>query len=205
MEKKNQSKPIWDVNDVAFIYIDYQPDMFKQVRSNDTRLIELNAVFLARLATKFKIPVILSCVGVAMGVNQPTIPALVNELPNSKEIDRSTMNAWEVKGFVEAVKATGKNKLVIFGLYTEICLAYPALDAISEGFEVMFVCDAIGGMSSLAHDIAVQRMIQAGAIPNTTGALFCELFRDWVREPYASIAKEEITTYAVEFAKLYQS
>jgi nicotinamidase-related amidase len=102
-------------------------------------------------------------------------------LPGVEEIDRTSMNAWEDPEFHAAVQATGRRKLVIAGLWTEVCVAFPALDALREGYEVYVVVDAIGGVSPTAHEAALQRMRQAGAVPITTLALACELQRDWGR------------------------
>ena len=175
------SKPVWDFNDVAIVLVDYQPEMFGQIKSGDVHAIELNVRALAHLSKAFNIPVVLSTVAVKMGSNRPTIDSLKADLPNSIEIDRTSMDAWDDKPFVNAIKATGKKKLVIAGLFTEICLAYVVVEAKAAGYEVMFIEDAVGGLSKNAHDIAIQRMIQAGAVPNTTLAFSSELFRDWKR------------------------
>ena len=116
-----------------------------------------------------------------MGVFEsgPTKASIVAELPDATVIDRTTMNAWEDEAFLAAVKATGKRRLIFGALYTEICLAFPVLEAIKEGFETMFVADAVGGQWQIAHARALDRMIQGGAVPNTALALCAELFRDW--------------------------
>lgn len=198
----NQIKrPIWDAADSALVLIDYQPEMFAQLRSSDPKLVELNVKFLARLAKAFKMPVILSSVGVTMGVNKPTIETLVAELPDLNVIDRSSMDAWEDAAFLKAIKATGKNRLIFAALYTEICLVFPVIEALADGYEVMFVSDAVAGMSLVAHETAILRMIQAGAIPNTTAALGTELFRDW-KNPIAAIARPVAIWYMTELAAL---
>jgi nicotinamidase-related amidase len=110
-----------------------------------------------------------------------TNPELREALPGIEEIDRTTMNSWEDPDFREAVVRTGRKKLVIAGLWTEVCVAFPALDALREGYEVYFVADAIGGVSRAAHESAMQRMRQAGATPITVLGLACELQRDWGR------------------------
>jgi nicotinamidase-related amidase len=171
---------VWNHDQVALLLIDYQPEMFTQIRSEtNADLIELNTIYLIRVAKALDIPVILSTVGVGMGVNKPTKESIANELKGARIIDRSSMNAWEDKAFVDAVKATGKKRLIFGALYTEICLTYPVLDAVKEGYEVAFVSDAVGGVSQIAHATGIQRMIQAGAVPNTALALSAELFRDW--------------------------
>jgi nicotinamidase-related amidase len=194
-------RPVWDASDCALIFIDYQPEMFHGMHSGDPSLIELNVRMLARTARAFKIPVILSTVGVTMGVNRPTIPGLRQELVDLPEIDRSSMNAWEDEVFLKAVKATGRKRLVFCALYTEICLAYPVLEALGEDYEVSFIVDAVGGESKLEHDMAVLRLIQAGAVPNTTSAMVCEWFRDW-KSPLAAKGREMFQWYFREKAPL---
>jgi len=171
---------VWNHDEVALILIDYQKEMFEQIRSEtDPERIDLNTRFLIRVANAVGIPVVLSTVGVEMGVNGPTRSSIAAELPDAKVIDRTSMNAWEDASFRAAVIATGKKRLIICALYTEICLTFPVIEALKEGFEVMYVADAVGGRSQLAHATALQRLAQAGAIPNTALALSTELFRDW--------------------------
>jgi nicotinamidase-related amidase len=110
-----------------------------------------------------------------------TNPELLEALPGVPEIDRTTMNSWEDADFRAAVERTARKKLIIAGLWTEVCVAFPALDALRAGYEVYFVVDAIGGVSRAAHESAIQRMIQAGATPVTVLGLACELQRDWGR------------------------
>jgi nicotinamidase-related amidase len=136
-----------------------------------------------------------------MGVNGPTRASILSELPGIQAIDRPTMNAWEDHLFREAVNATGRKRLVFGGLYTEICLAFPVVEALKDGYDVTFVVDAVGGMSQLAHRAAVERLSHAGAIPNTAFALVCELFRDW-RSPVADKAREIIKWYLAEVQTL---
>jgi nicotinamidase-related amidase len=102
-------------------------------------------------------------------------------LPGVPEIDRTTMNSWEDPEFRAAVERSGRKKLIIAGLWTEVCVAFPTLDALRAGYEVYVVVDAIGGVSRTAHESAMQRMIQAGATPISVLGLACELQRDWGR------------------------
>ncbi|MGZ3827210.1 MAG: isochorismatase family protein [Bdellovibrio sp.] len=196
-----QKTTLWDAEDCALILIDYQPEMFSKIRSSEPALVELNVCALTRLAVSFKIPVILSTVGVQMGVNHPTIENLRKEIPNAIEIDRSTMNAWEDVAFVKAVKATGKKRLIFCALWTEICLAFPVIDALEEDYQVSIIVDAVGGESITEHETAIQRLIQAGAIPNTTLACMTEWFRDW-KSPRAGIGREQIVKYLKDKRKL---
>ena len=187
-------KPIWDADDCALIIIDYQKEMFSKLHSSDPALVELNICSLARAAKAFDIPVILSTVGVDMKVNGPTIESLRKELLDFVEIDRSSMNAWEDQIFLKAVKETGRKKLIFCALWTEICLAFPVVDALADGYEVAIIADAVGGQSKIEHDTAIQRMVHAGAVVNTTCAAIAEFFRDW-KSPRASKGRELLVRY----------
>ncbi len=198
----SNAEGVWTAEEVALILIDYQEEMFTNVKSETSAAeIELNVRFLIRVAKAFNIPVILSSVGVEMGVNKPTRASIRSELADHEVIDRSSMDAWEDAAFRAAVKKTGRKRLVFGALYTEICLAFPIVDAIRDGFEAMFVVDAVGGMSQLAHRTAIERLTAAGAVPNTSVALVTELFRDW-KSPNADKARQVLHWYADEAKKL---
>lgn len=189
---------VWTYEDTALILIDYQKEMFDTVRSETPAdLIDLNVRLLIKAAKAFGMPIILSTVGVEMGVNSPTRQSILDELPGVTAIDRSSMNAWEDKAFLEAVEATGKKRLIFGALYTEICLAYPVIEALKDGYDVSYVVDAVGGLSQLAHRTAIERLAHAGAVPNTALALVTELFRDW-KSPVADKAREIIKPYLAE-------
>jgi nicotinamidase-related amidase len=160
--------------------IDYQPDQYTGVASVGHAELLAHVTMLARVATAFELPVVLSTVYVRHGMSGSN-PELRGALPGVPEIDRTTMNAWEDLEFRAAVERTGRRKLILAGLWTEVCVAFPALDALRDGYEVYFVADAIGGVSRAAHESAVQRMIQAGATPISVLGLACELQRDWGR------------------------
>lgn len=192
------SKPqgLFKHEDVALVLIDYQPEMFANIRSETSSdLIDLNVRLLIKAAKAFDIPVILSTVGVKYGVNHPTRQSIVDELPGVTAIDRTSMNAWEDDAFRAAVEATGRKKLIFGALYTEICLAFPVLEAMADGYDATFVVDAVGGMSQLAHRTAVERLTNAGAAPNTAIAIVTELFRDWA-SPVADKARTILKEYA---------
>ena len=160
--------------------IDYQPEQYAGVASVGHEELVAHVTMLGRVATTFALPVVLSTVYVKHGMSG-TNPELREALPGVSEIDRTTMNSWEDPDFRSAVQRSGRRKLVIAGLWTEVCVAFPTLDALREGYEVYFVADAIGGVSRVAHESAIQRMIQAGAKPITVLGLACELQRDWGR------------------------
>ncbi|MFE6778192.1 isochorismatase family protein [Streptomyces sp. NPDC057702] len=161
--------------------IDYQEGQYATVGSTSRAEIDLGAVTLAKLARAYEIPVVLSTVAVGMGVNESTVPVLTRELPGSVEIDRTGVNSWEDPDFRAAIEASGRKKVVIAGLWTEVCLTYPTLDMLLEGYEVYPVIDAVGGVSAVTHATAIQRMVQAGAKPITSLAFGCELMRNWAR------------------------
>ena len=160
--------------------IDYQPEQYAGVSSMDRNTLLKNVTLLGQVATSFELPVVLSTVYVRHGM-QGTNPELRQALPGVPEIDRTTMNSWEDPEFREAVARTQRRKLILAGLWTEVCVAFPALDALKEDYEVFVVADAIGGVSAVSHESAMQRMISAGAVPVTVLGLACELQRDWGR------------------------
>lgn len=160
--------------------IDYQPDQYAGVGSVGHDELLAHVTMLGRIATSFGLPVVLSTVYVKHGMSG-TNAELLEALPGVPVIDRTTMNSWEDPEFRAAVERTGRKKLVIAGLWTEVCVAFPTLDALREGYQVYVVADAIGGVSRVAHETAMQRMIQAGAIPISVLGLACELQRDWGR------------------------
>src|SRR5260370_13151022 len=153
----NKSSGIWDSKECALILIDYQPGIMTYVRSSDPKAVEMNGRYLTKAAVAFDIPIVLSTVGVEMGVSQPTIESLRNEIPNVPEIDRSSMDSWADRNFLKAVKDTGRKRLVMCGIVTEVCLAYPVVGALNDGYEVSIVTDAVGGKTRQAHDTAVLR------------------------------------------------
>jgi nicotinamidase-related amidase len=164
----------------ALVVIDYQPSQIQSVRSIDHELLVDNIVSVARLAETFRLPVVLSTVNVAHGQG-PTVPELKAVLSQHKEIDRTTINSWEDVEFRRAVEATGRRKLIMTALWTEVCLAFPTLDALRAGFDVYPVVDAVGGTSPEAHRAGLERTVQAGAKPISWVSLACELQRDWAR------------------------
>ena len=185
----------------ALILIDYQPQMFEQVRSDPSEdLIDLNIRLLVSAAKAFDMPIVLSTVGVKLGINQPTKKSIRSAIPEAvPELDRSTMDAWEDEAFRKAVTSTGRRRLIFGALWTEICLTFPVLEAMAAGYDVTFVTDAIGGRSELTHQTAVQRLAHAGAVPNTSLALVTELFRDW-KSPLGKKAQDFVVPYYKELS-----
>jgi nicotinamidase-related amidase len=165
-----------------FVLIDYQPSQLAGVKSMDRDLLVKNAVSTVRTIKTFGIPVVHSTINVATGRGQPTLPELASLLADDKPLDRTTTNSWEDIEFVQAVHATGRRKLIICALWTEICMAFTALDALREGYEVYPVIDAIGGTSPEAHRAGLDRVTQAGGQPVSWVSLAVELQRDWARQ-----------------------
>jgi nicotinamidase-related amidase len=178
----------------AFLLIDYQPAQIASVRSMDNGLLLENAVSTVKTIKTFGVPVVHSTVNVSSGRGQPTLPELADLLPDDKPLDRTTVNSWEDIEFLEAVHATGRRKLVICALWTEVCMAFTALDALREGYEVYPVVDAIGGTSPEAHRAGLERVIQAGGQPITWVSLACELQRDWARQETVQAVIEIVLT-----------
>jgi nicotinamidase-related amidase len=178
----------------AFLFIDYQPSQLAGVRSMDHDLLVKNAVSTVRTIKTFGIPVVHSTINVATGRGRPTLPELAGLLEDDKPLDRTTTNSWEDLEFVRAVHATGRRKLIICALWTEICLAFTALDALREGYEVYPVVDAVGGTSPEAHRAGLDRVTQAGGQPVSWVSLACELQRDWARQDTVEAVIEIVLT-----------
>jgi nicotinamidase-related amidase len=140
----------------------------------------------AKTAELFGLPVVHSTVNVSSGQNKPTVPELAALLADSPAIDRTSINSWEDVDFVAAVRATGRRKLVFCALWTEACMAFAALDALREGYQVYPVVDAIAGTSVEAHRAGLQRVTEAGGKPTSWVSLACELQRDWARQETAA-------------------
>ncbi len=177
----------------AFLFIDYQPAQLATVRSMDHALLMKNAVSTVRAIKAFGVPVVHSTVNVAAGQG-PTLPELADLLTDDKPLDRTTVNSWEDIEFVQAVHATGRRKLIICALWTEICMAFTALDALREGYEVYPVVNAIGGTSPEAHRAGLDRVIQAGGQPISWVSLAVELQRDWARQDTVQAIVEIVLT-----------
>ena len=198
----NKEFGVWTYKDCALVLVDYQKEMFQTIRSETSAaLAELNVRLLARTARAFDMPIVLSTIGVAYKINSPTVPGIAGELPGLDPIDRTSMNAFEDRPFREAVKKTGRKRLIFGGLHTEICLTFAVVQALKDGYDAMFVTDAVGGRSQVAHRTAIERLSHAGAVPNTALAVLTELFRDWT-SPMADKARQVINWYFAEVPKV---
>jgi nicotinamidase-related amidase len=164
----------------CLVLIDHQPFQVAGLRSHDTQTMINNVVGLAKSAKVFGVPTLLTTVLEKQGGY--LIQQLQDVFPEQKPIDRTFINTWEDARCVDWVKSTGRKKIVMAALWTEICLAMPAIQALGEGYEVYIVTDASGGVSLEAHEMAIQRMVQAGAVPITWMVFGSELQRDWARQ-----------------------
>ncbi|MEL6715949.1 MAG: hydrolase, partial [Planctomycetota bacterium] len=169
------------------LLIDHQPQMIFGVRSHDRQALRNNVEALSKAARTFEVPTTLTTVA-AESFSGPLIPEIRAVFPDEPIFDRTSMNTWDDKGVVAKVAKNGRKKLIIAALWTEVCLNMAAIDALADGYEVYFVTDASGGTSTEAHDIAVERLIQAGAVPVTWQQVMLEWQRDWARQgTYAAV------------------
>ncbi|MGH6690831.1 MAG: hydrolase [Gammaproteobacteria bacterium] len=185
----------------VLILIDHQPFQFAGLRSHDTQTIINNVVGLAKSAKVFNVPTLLTTVLEKQGGR--LLKQLQDVFPEQKPIDRTFINTWEDERVADWVKKTGRKKVVMAALWTEICLAFPVIHALGDGYQVYFVTDASGGVSVEAHEVAVQRMVQAGGIPLTWTVFAAELQRDWARQPtvpaYAEMLVEHMGNVGTSF------
>lgn len=166
----------------ALLIIDYQPVQVSSIRSMPQDELVFNITGVAKAAINYGVPVIHTTVNVSTGRNKPPIQQLQDVLGHLPIYDRTAINAWEDGEFKQAVKALGRRKLIVAGLWTEVCLVFPALDALHEGYEVYVPVDAVGGTSVTAHEAGLRRVEQAGGKMSCRVQLYCELQRDWARE-----------------------
>lgn len=177
----------------VLILIDHQPFQFANLRNMDPTLVLNNTIGLAKGAKAFKVPTILTTVIKDRGGTLPQ--ALQAIFPDQVPIDRTTLNTWEDARVVDLVKKTGRKKIIFAALWTEICLAFPAIHALGEGYAVYVVTDASGGVSVEAHDRAIQRLVQAGAVPVTWMGVLSEWQRDWAREATVAAVAEIVLAH----------
>jgi len=187
------SESLLDADNHMLILVDHQPQMAFATRSIDIVELRNNVTGLAKSAKVFGVPTILTTVA-EKSFSGPIFPEILAVFPGQEPIDRTTMNTWEDSRVTDLVNEIGRDKIVIAALWSEVCGVGPVLSAIDQGYEVYFVTDASGGVSDDAHDMAVERMVQAGAVPITWLQYLLELQRDWARgdtyEAVTGIAKE---------------
>ena len=190
----------------ALVLIDHQPQMAFGVQSIDRQLLKNNVVALAKSAKAFGVPTVLTAVA-SKTFSGPIWPEVQAVFPDQVPVERTSMNSWDNADFRAAIEATGRKKILIAALWTEVCLTMPTLEMLAEGYEIYFVEDACGGTSAAAHDMAIAWITQAGAVPLTWQQTLLEWQRDWSRgETYAAttgIAKEHGGAYGmgIRYAK----
>lgn len=174
----------------VLMLIDHQPFQAAAVKNIDVATMINNTVSLAKTAKAFGVPTLLTSVLKDRG--GLIFKQITDVFPEQTPIDRTFINTWEDQNCVDWVKSTGRKKVVIAALWTEVCLAFPVIHALGDGYEVYFVTDASGGTSVEAHEMGIARMIQAGAVPLTSVVFMAELQRDWARAESAAKMAEVI-------------
>ncbi len=182
------------------LLIDHQPQMIFGVRSHDRQSLRNNVQALSKAAKAFEVPTVLTTVA-AKSFSGPLIKEIKDLFPGQEVFDRTSMNTWDDKRVTQAIADSGRKKIVLAALWTEVCATMPTLEALAEGYDVYVVTDASGGTSQEAHDMAVMRMVQAGAVPVTWQQVMLEWQRDWSRQetytPITDIAKQHSGAYGV--------
>jgi nicotinamidase-related amidase len=180
---------LFDTSDIVFLLLDHQAGLFQVVKDIPVLDLRRNVEMLAKLATLLNIPVI-TTTSEPNGPNGPLMPEIEQYAPHAQYVPRKgEVNAWDNADFVDAVRATGRKTLIMAGVWTSVCVMFPALDAKAAGFEVYAVIDASGDPSDLASRTTLARFIQAGVIPTSTNAVLCEAHRTWARPEAEELAK----------------
>ena len=182
-------KPVIDPNDVAMLLIDHQSGLFQTVQDMPFTTLRRLAGALAKIASLAKIPVVTTA-SVPQGPNGPLIPEIHANAPHARYVARKgEINAWDNPEFVQAVKDTGKKQLIVAGTITSVCMAFPSIAAVADGYKVFAVIDASGTYSKMAQEITLARMTQAGVVPIDTAAVASELQKTWNRADAAEWAQ----------------
>ncbi|AMG87553.1 isochorismatase family protein [Bordetella bronchiseptica] len=178
----NGLRPVIDPADAVMLLIDHQSGLFQTVGDMPMPELRARAAALAKMATLSKLPVITTA-SVPQGPNGPLIPEIHANAPHARYVARKgEINAWDNPEFVAAVKATGRKTLIIAGTITSVCMAFPSISAVADGYKVFAVIDASGTYSKMAQEITLARVVQAGVVPMDTAAVASELQRTWNRE-----------------------
>ncbi|EHP42078.1 isochorismatase hydrolase [Cupriavidus basilensis OR16] len=178
----NGQRPVIDPSDTAMLLIDHQSGLFQTVGDMPMTELRARAAALAKMATLSKLPVITTA-SVPQGPNGPLIPEIHENAPHAQYVARKgEINAWDNPDFVAAVKATGRKTLIIAGTITSVCMAFPSISAVADGYKVFAVVDASGTYSKMAQEITLARVVQAGVVPMDTAAVASELQKTWHRD-----------------------
>lgn len=194
MTFRNGLASLLRAEDSVLVLIDHQPYQLANLNSHEPQMVVNNTAGLAKAAKAFGVPTILTTVIAARG--GVLFPQVTDVFPGQEVIDRTLINTWEDPKVVDAVKKTGRKQLIIAGLWTEVCVAMPAIQALGEGWDVTVVTDASGGVSVEAHEVAIKRMIAAGANMMTWLAVAAEWQRDWARADTAAALTDVIVQHA---------
>ncbi|MBD3681973.1 hydrolase [Stenotrophomonas sp. Br8] len=178
----NGARPVIDPDNAAMLLIDHQSGLFQTIGDMPFTSVRAHATALAKMATLAKMPVITTA-SVPQGPNGPLIPEIHDAAPHAQYVARrGEINAWDNAEFVAAVKATGRKQLIIAGTITSVCMAFPSIAAVADGYQVFAVVDASGTYSKMAEEITLARVVQAGVVPMDTAAVASEIQRTWNRE-----------------------
>ncbi len=178
----NGARPVIDPDNAAMLLIDHQSGLFQTIGDMPFTSVRAHATALAKMATLAKMPVITTA-SVPQGPNGPLIPEIHDAAPHAQYVARrGEINAWDNPEFVAAVKATGRKQLIIAGTITSVCMAFPSIAAVADGYQVFAVVDASGTYSKMAEEITLARVVQAGVVPMDTAAVASEIQRTWNRE-----------------------
>jgi nicotinamidase-related amidase len=181
-------KALMNVDDSALLLLDHQSGLFQTVKDITVAELRANVMALARIATLLKLPIITTA-SVPDGPNGPVMPEIAKLAPHAVYVPRhGEVNAWDNDAFVKTVRETGKKTLIMAGVWTSVCVMFPALDAKAAGFNVYAVIDASGDPSEMVSRTTVARFAQSGVVPTTANAVICELHRTWRRPEAAEIA-----------------
>lgn len=183
------ARPVIDPDDAVMLLIDHQSGLFQTVGDMPMTELRARAGALASIATLANIPVITTA-SVPQGPNGPLIPEIHANAPHAQYVARKgEINAWDNPDFVAAVKATGRGTLIIAGTITSVCMAFPSISAVHDGYKVFAVVDASGTYSKMAQEITLARVVQAGVVPMDTAAVASEIQKSWHRDDAAEWAE----------------
>lgn len=191
---------LYTPDDSVVVFIDHQPQMTFGVANIDRANLINNVTLLAKVAKEFNVPAVLTAVETE-SFSGYIWPQLLDVFPGQPVIERTSMNSWDDEGFREAIRATGRKNIIMTGLWTEVCVTWPTIEMLGEGYNIYVVEDCCGATSPAAHDAALSRMVQAGAIRTTTIAALLEWQRDWKNrghyDPLMAILKQHAGAYGV--------
>lgn len=174
----NQYHRLYTPEDSAVVFIDHQPQMTFGVASIDRAALINNVTLLAKVAKEYNVPAVLTAVETE-SFSGYIWPQLLDVFPGQPVVERTSMNSWDDAGFRKAIEATGKKNIIMTGLWTEVCVTWPTIEMLGAGYNIYVVDDCCGATSPAAHEAALSRMVQAGAIRTTTIAALLEWQRDW--------------------------